>query len=115
MCRGRRSSCEPRLSSSTRLSTAMRELSGLTALVTGASRGIGVYIARALAREKMQLALAARSAAELNALAAELSGQGVRAQAFVADVAAPESAAELVERVRSEEHTSELQSRRDLV
>jgi len=77
----------------------MRELSGLTALVTGASRGIGVYIARALAREKMQLALAARSAAELNALAAELSGQGVRAQAFVADVAAPESAAELVERV----------------
>src|SRR6267378_8604227 len=93
----------------------MRELSRLTALVTGASRGIGVYIARALAREKMQLALAARSAAELNALAAELSGQGVRAHAFVADVAAPESAAELVERVRSEEHTSELQSRRDLV
>jgi len=80
----------------------MRELSGLTALVTGASRGIGVYIARALAREKMQLALAARSAAELNALAAELSGQGVRAHAFVADVAAPESAAELVERVGRE-------------
>jgi len=80
----------------------MRELSGLTALVTGASRGIGVHIARALAREKMQLALAARSAAELNALAAELSGQGVRAQAFVADVAAPESAAELVERVGRE-------------
>jgi len=80
----------------------MRELTGLTALVTGASRGIGVYIARALAREKMQLALTARSAPELNALAAELSAQGVRAQAFVADVAAPESAAELVERVGRE-------------
>jgi len=80
----------------------MRELSGLTALVTGASRGAGVYIARALAKEKMQLALAARSAAELNALAAELSGQGVRARAFVADVAAADSSAELLERVGRE-------------
>ncbi len=32
-----------------------------TAIVTGASRGVGVYIAKALAKEGMNLVLAARN------------------------------------------------------
>ena len=39
----------------------MRELRGKTALVTGASRGLGPHIARALAGEGMNLVLSARS------------------------------------------------------
>ncbi len=43
------------------------ELSGLTALVTGASRGIGFAVAQAFAREGCHLHLAARTAADLDA------------------------------------------------
>jgi len=49
------------------------ELSGQTALVTGASRGIGYAIAQGLAREGCHLQLAARSAADLDAARARLS------------------------------------------
>lgn len=37
----------------------MRDLAGRTAIVTGASGGIGPYIARALADERMSVVLAA--------------------------------------------------------
>ena len=45
--------------------TALRNLHQRTAIVTGASRGVGLYIARALAKEGMNLVLAARSETEL--------------------------------------------------
>src|SRR5215467_8199957 len=44
------------------------------AIVTGASHGIGLYIARALAARRMNLLLVARSEAELARLAGELGG-----------------------------------------
>ncbi len=48
------------------------ELNGLTALVTGASRGIGFAIAQGLAREGCHLHMAARTAADLDAAKAKI-------------------------------------------
>jgi 3-oxoacyl-[acyl-carrier protein] reductase len=51
------------------------EISGKTALVTGASRGIGRAVAAALAREGARVAIASRSRARLTEAAAELEGE----------------------------------------
>ena len=53
----------------------MSELRGKTAIVTGASRGIGRSIGEALAKEGMNLALAARGKEVLEKTAKELSEQ----------------------------------------
>ena len=50
----------------------MGKLDGRTALVTGASRGIGEHSARALAAEGATVALAARSTADLERIAAQI-------------------------------------------
>lgn len=64
----------------------MKDLVGRVAIVTGASKGIGVHIARALAAEKAHLVLAARSGAELETLAVELRGLGVQALSTPVDI-----------------------------
>ncbi len=78
------------------------ELRGANAIVTGASRGIGVYIARALAAEGVNLALTARSGAELDVVRGEMVAAGVNAAAIVCDIADPAGRAALVERAESE-------------
>lgn len=68
------------------------ELRDRTILITGASRGIGAALARALAVYPVRLALLARSDEALRALAAELNAHGpAQALPVVADVADPEA------------------------
>jgi NAD(P)-dependent dehydrogenase (short-subunit alcohol dehydrogenase family) len=63
-------------------------LQGRHALVTGAGRGIGAEIARALAAGGAELTLVGRNRATLDALAAAL-GDGTKAHGVVADVTEP--------------------------
>jgi NADP-dependent 3-hydroxy acid dehydrogenase YdfG len=73
-------------------------LSGRTAVVTGASRGIGAGIATALGEAGARVALIARTEAALKARAAEIKG----AIAVPADVSNPENVERAAERIRSE-------------
>ena len=74
----------------------MKDLAGRVAILTGASRGIGVLIARQLAARGVHLALAARDAAALEALRDELVASGARAIAVPTDVSDPAALAALV-------------------
>lgn len=62
------------------------DLKGKTALVTGASRGIGPHLAAALAGRGMNLVLTGRSGAELEAVASDLRNSGVRVLTVVSDL-----------------------------
>jgi short-subunit dehydrogenase len=65
-----------------------------TALITGASFGIGLELARIFAREGYNLVLVARSADKLRQLASELEkSHGTRSLILATDLAAPGSAA----------------------
>lgn len=70
-----------------------------TAVVTGASSGIGEEIARELVRRGHGVTLVARSAAKLADLAAELGAQGVRAEVLATDLTDRQARADLLGRV----------------
>jgi short-subunit dehydrogenase len=76
-------------------------LRGRTALITGASGGLGAHLARRLAREGMNVALAARREPELAALATELEVLGVRASALPADLSDLDQIDPLIERTEA--------------
>ncbi len=65
-------------------------LRNMTALITGAGRGIGRAVALAFAREGCHVALAARTREELEETAAAAAPAGVRAVVLPCDVGSPE-------------------------
>jgi 3-oxoacyl-[acyl-carrier protein] reductase len=69
----------------------MGDLEGKTALVTGASQGIGRACALELAKMGARIALAARNQARLEGVAGEILAFGGQARAFVLDIASEES------------------------
>ncbi|HEY8610888.1 MAG TPA: 3-oxoacyl-[acyl-carrier-protein] reductase [Roseomonas sp.] len=74
----------------------MFDLTGKSALVTGATGGIGAAIARALHAQGAKVAITGRREAELQSLASEL---GERVLVAPADLSDPEAPAALVEKV----------------
>jgi len=62
------------------------ELKGRRALLTGASRGLGVFIARGLAKEGVDLVLTARDASKLAGVKAECEKLGSRVSVLAVDV-----------------------------
>lgn len=78
-----------------------RALDGKVALVTGASRGIGLAIARSLGRMGAKLSLCARDANRLEKAADEFRRQGIPVLAVAADVTRKGDIDSLVERTES--------------
>jgi 3-oxoacyl-[acyl-carrier protein] reductase len=78
-----------------------KQFSGRSAIVTGATRGIGRAIALELARRGADIAFNyAKSAEAASSLTAELEAAGVRVVATQCDVASTEAAAEMVKQVK---------------
>lgn len=74
------------------------QLEGKTALIAGASRGIGKAIAHALAREGCRLVLCARDASILDAAAEEIgSDNGGQVETLAADITDPDTPRRLVD------------------
>jgi len=67
-----------------------------TAIVTGASHGIGPFIAKSLAKEGINLVLAARSGLELEQVTTDIRAMGVQVLAVPTDVTGREARSTLV-------------------
>lgn len=81
----------------------MANADGKFALVTGANKGIGLDIARQLGQEGMFVYLGARNKERGEKAAAALSGEGLRVEPLVLDVADSESIAAAVSVVEQEQ------------
>ena len=79
----------------------MKELQKRVALVTGASGGIGAQIARALARERMDVAISGRREDVLATLAGEIGSLGVRCETVAAELADRGALAGLIDRAET--------------
>ena len=74
-------------------------LNGKVVLITGAARGLGAAMARALATKHAALALVDRDAGALEGVRAELESSGTTARAYTADVAAERDVISVYDRV----------------
>lgn len=80
------------------MSKNLFDLSNKTALITGASRGLGLQIAEALGDYGAKLVIVSRKQADLDEAVAHLTKRGIAATAVAADLSRAEAPAELAER-----------------
>lgn len=78
------------------------ELKGAVALVTGASRGIGLAIARRLGRMGAQVAICARNPGQLQNATDQLKRDGTMPVTLVADVTRAADVAAMIEQTQSQ-------------
>jgi NAD(P)-dependent dehydrogenase (short-subunit alcohol dehydrogenase family) len=76
-------------------------LKGRTAVITGASRGLGEAMAKALADAGAEVALVARDRARLEQVRSEIAANGAVAEVFVADVTREDDVARVAEEIRT--------------
>ena len=80
----------------------MFSLKGKIALVTGASSGLGVQFAKALARQGADVVIAARRTEMLSNVKTDIEAFGVRCVSIKCDVTQPDQVVSMVEAVRTE-------------
>ncbi len=83
-------------------SSHKKRLRGKTALITGASRGIGQAIARALAAEGCNLIITARKLSSVEKVARGLTRQGIRILAVACDVRDPSAVKTLARQAKKQ-------------
>jgi NAD(P)-dependent dehydrogenase (short-subunit alcohol dehydrogenase family) len=76
----------------------MNSFAGINALITGGASGIGLGLAKALAREGARVALASTNRAKIDRAVADLKQSGIEAIGLPLDVAEPEQWSDAVER-----------------
>jgi short-subunit dehydrogenase len=79
----------------------MRILAGQTVLLTGASGGLGTYMAQAFAARKVKLALVAHPGIDLEGLRKSFADGGAQAVAVTSDLRDPAQRREMLATVRS--------------
>ncbi|MDR0345552.1 MAG: SDR family NAD(P)-dependent oxidoreductase, partial [Nocardiopsaceae bacterium] len=87
----------PRRAAAARAARARDELQGKTALITGASRGLGYLVARELGAAGCRLVLCARNADDLSRAAAHLRSRGVTVVTMACDVSDRRQAEDFVQ------------------
>ncbi|KAL0241479.1 hypothetical protein GEMRC1_006714 [Eukaryota sp. GEM-RC1] len=78
------------------------DLSGHVAVVTGASSGIGVQMALAMARKGADIALLARREGKLEAIAADIRKLGVKCEPYKCDVTSTEMVNEVAKKIKED-------------
>ena len=81
----------------------MSKFENKTILVTGASSGIGLAMAKDFSIRGANLILTARSKDKLDQLAKELEAQGTKTKVFVEDISVPNSAQKLYDQIKTEQ------------
>jgi len=79
----------------------IKDGTGKTALITGATRGIGFELARVFAKEGFDLVIVARDSAELERCALDLRVEGVRVTPLPKNLSQPDAAEELHAQTRA--------------
>ena len=78
----------------------MTKIAGKTVLVTGISRGIGVFIARELAKKQATIVGVSRSQEGLDRVCAEINAMGIKAIGISSDISKVEQLSTLVEEIQ---------------